>query len=286
MSIDQLVIGVDGSPGSLAAVQWGAELAGQCGAHVTAVYAQSPWLAMVFSIPPLDSDALRHEAEAELEGRWTEPLRQAGVKYDIRLGEDSPAQLLLDSARKLNADLLVVGRHGNAPWAPHVLGSVPRKLLQASGCPLVIVPPEATRQDAGRQGIVVGVDGSAVSIAALDWAVAFGAERHMELRAVTAVHVPELAQAPWLAKYELSTARKQALQELHTIVEERAGKPPIEIRSVVKLGHPNQVLTEEAARADLVVVGSRGRGATAAFLGGSVSQYVATRAPCPVVIHP
>jgi nucleotide-binding universal stress UspA family protein len=143
--------------------------------------------------------------------------------------------------------------------------------------------------------IVVGVDASAAAKAALRWAVDEGRLRQAAVVAVHAWEVPALALAPVdvvpapppidlvsLTK-ELGEAAEQLVRH---VVEEVAGDAAgVEVRPVATEGPAPTVLVEAARGADLVVVGSRGRGGFVGLLLGSVSDQVAHHAPCPVVIH-
>ena len=136
--------------------------------------------------------------------------------------------------------------------------------------------------------IVVGVDGSPASRAALSWALAEARLRGANLRAVHALTVATpfaLDAPPVLLPSLMEEAEQEAERELGDVVAEVAGDNldvPIE-RSVVE-GPAAERLLEAAAGADLLVVGSRGHGGFHGLLLGSVSQQCAHHAPCPVVI--
>jgi nucleotide-binding universal stress UspA family protein len=134
--------------------------------------------------------------------------------------------------------------------------------------------------------IVVGVDGSSCSREALRFAVAEARLRKAALRVVTAWHVPAIAYsggvAPVVDPKEFEQyAETVAEQALAALREQTEG---VDVERVTGEGQAAHVLLEEARDADLLVVGSRGRGGFTGLLLGSVSQQVAHHAPCPVVV--
>jgi nucleotide-binding universal stress UspA family protein len=136
--------------------------------------------------------------------------------------------------------------------------------------------------------IVVGVDGSEASHEALRYALRQAKLEGDRVRAVTAWHVPTVAYggpgvAPLVDVRAVYAKDADAILAgaLEAVESETGG---VEIARVVREGRPASVLTEEAESADLLVVGSRGRGGFKELLLGSVSHECAQRAPCPIVI--
>jgi nucleotide-binding universal stress UspA family protein len=138
--------------------------------------------------------------------------------------------------------------------------------------------------DARDTDIVVGVDGSPSAEAALRWAVTQARRSGARLRAVTAWEIP--VYAGWLPMIPFDEIGAAAGKMLSASVSEALdiGAPDVEVRENVLPGHPAQVLVDESAHAALLVVGSRGRGAFAGTLLGSVSQHCVQHARCPVVV--
>lgn len=285
MAYDRIVVGTDGSAGSLAATSWAARVADVCGAEVALVHGLAPLLEHMFSIPPLASDVLLTLVNENLSGRWSEPLREAAVEFEAVLIEDGAAAALLSTASQKHASLLVVGRHGHTRWAPHVMGGVVHKVLSDAICPVAIVPTSWEHRgiDAAPY-VVVGVDGSKSSVAALDWAIRHAERFAMGVRAVTAVATQVDGEIAWLAPSDDVTARTAAEEELRHLVEPRSAETDVELVMGVTLSRAGESLVEESESAALVVVGSRGLGSVAALLTGSTSHYVATRSLCPTVI--
>jgi nucleotide-binding universal stress UspA family protein len=154
--------------------------------------------------------------------------------------------------------------------------------------------PEGTvtePQDYSGQRIVVGVDGSPSSRAALRWAVWQAQLTGASIEAITAWQAPTLVgiTAPF-ASAEASDGgdgqiRASAESMLRTVVAQEVGPSTgIRVKAEVGEGSAAQLLLEAAKDAFLVVVGSRGHGGIAGTLLGSVSQSLAQHSPCPVLI--
>ena len=137
--------------------------------------------------------------------------------------------------------------------------------------------------------IVVGVDGSAGSLAALRWAAAEARVRKATLEVVVAWQYPALSTIPAFGVLppadEMATDAKQGLADLLRD-EGLLDDPGLEITEAVIQGTAGSALIGAATGADLLVVGSRGHGGFTGLLLGSVSQQCVTHAPCPVVVIP
>ncbi|MEU9048204.1 MULTISPECIES: universal stress protein [unclassified Kitasatospora] len=132
--------------------------------------------------------------------------------------------------------------------------------------------------------VVVGVDGSPSSHAALRWAVRQADRIGATVDAVGVWEPP--ARYGWSApvvdtSFDQEIAQRRFTEELHEVL---GPDRPVKVNEQLVLGNPAAVLLEAAAGAELLVVGSRGRGAFARALLGSVSQQCALHAHCPVVI--
>ena len=136
-----------------------------------------------------------------------------------------------------------------------------------------------------RGGIVVGVDGSPGSLAALRWAIREASARGQAVHAVTA----------WDGPTESTFGDMATVGDLHPViaaerilvaalVDAGATDSHVTVTTAPVQGHPAEVLMQQAERAELLVVGSRGHGRIFGALLGSVSQYLAGHAACPVVV--
>lgn len=142
--------------------------------------------------------------------------------------------------------------------------------------------------------IVVGVDGSPASQAALRWAAEEAALRDARLVAVWAwtfvppapMAEPGMIPMPAMDYSGAIEAERAAIEEeFQTALQEAFTDPPgVEVERRLVEGDPGHVLEEESRPAELVVVGSRGRSGIAAALLGSVSKHVVNNARCPVVV--
>ena len=138
-------------------------------------------------------------------------------------------------------------------------------------------------------GITVGIDGSAHSTRALDWALKEAAIRHAPVTVLTVHLVPAsgwtgnpITLPPDAAEEEKA---RQAAEELTLKATSQLGDaqpPSVTVRAIS--GFPAQALIEASRTADLLVVGSRGAGGFARLLVGSVSSQVVHHAHCPVVV--
>ena len=141
---------------------------------------------------------------------------------------------------------------------------------------------------AGSAKIVVGVDGSPSSRAALRWAVRQAVLTAGTVDAVMAWQVPMILRtSAWAPIYvdEASGFEEDARKTLDAVISDEV--EPADRRQVtarVVFGHPAEVLLDAASDADLLVIGSRGHGSFADALLGSVGQYCVHHAHCPVLI--
>ena len=135
-------------------------------------------------------------------------------------------------------------------------------------------------------GIVVGVDGSAGSLAAFRWAVHEASARGLQIRAVIAWEFPLESTFGDVATADDNFHPVVAAEEILVSALAAAGVAADDeaVTTTPVQGHPAEVLMQQAKDAELLVVGSRGHGRIFGALLGSVSQYVAAHAPCPVVV--
>lgn len=147
-----------------------------------------------------------------------------------------------------------------------------------------ISPPGASASESSAGRVVVGVDGSGGSIAALQWAARFASKFDVEIDAVTSWYYPTSYGFPggaieWRPDEDAEKIVAAAL------ISAFGDEIPNGLRFFVREGHPARVLVEASQGAQLLVVGSRGHGGFVGLLLGSVSTHCAEHSDCPVVIH-
>jgi nucleotide-binding universal stress UspA family protein len=195
---------------------------------------------------------LAHKLEPDL---TVETTVVDGLAFPV-LGEQSRA-----------ADLVVVGSRGMGSALSILAGSVSVDLAAYAHCSIVVVRPH--QDTPAGSTVVVGYDGSPASIAAFHFGRDYARRHGLSIRLIT-------VRSPGTSHHaELSS-------ELLSPADSGPDEPPIEIDRVV--GHPAEQLLRLSADAQLVVVGSRGRGGFTGLLLGSVSQTVLHHSDCPVVI--
>jgi nucleotide-binding universal stress UspA family protein len=276
-----ITIGYDGSRCANRALDWAAAQAARRDGVVRIVSCfevpttGQPW----FVAAPGDLASVRDSAERLVSAAAESCARQhpqAAIEQFVALGP--PSIELVDEAD--GSDLLVVGRHGHRRFDSWRLGSVADSVARHTPCPVVVVPDRRLGPACDR--IVVGVDGSAASDAALAWAGDEADERRAELVVVhcwSYAYGSELSSA---AGHDLTGV--DAALELQTAVRSARDHQLGAVTDRLVEGHPAHTLIEESHHADLVVVGTRGRGAVRSALFGSTSHRVSSAASCPTVI--
>jgi nucleotide-binding universal stress UspA family protein len=277
-----ILVGVDGSEPSLAAVRWAAAEARLRGRPVRLVHTFiGPMVAAPMMVPPYDwlPDVLRKEAEGLVQ-QAVEVARS--VAPDVHVTGDvisGPAgQLLVEMSA--SAHLVALGHRGHGGFASLLLGSVASTVTAHAHTPVVVVRSVPTAPGP----VVAGVDGSAPSQAALEFAFEEADLRGVPLRAVYAWHPPS---APWRAdlRYdpaEIETAQRHQVRDWVQPVHDKY--PRVAVEHLLVVGQPATSLLEAARGTGLLVIGSRGRGAFTGMVLGSVSQQVIHHASGAVAV--
>ncbi|SDM35650.1 universal stress protein [Allokutzneria albata] len=275
---EPIVVGVSPFADRRPVVTWAAREAVRRGRPLRLVHVcqESSWLRA--SRVDYGTDAvfgLRARGEAVLrEVEATVRTAHPGLAVTTRLADGDPAAVLAEESRA--AELLVVGTHDQGRFADLVLGSVAKELIRHSAAPVVTVPQLERPPEDGP--VVVGVDGTEVSQAALEFALQ-GAS--CSGRALYAVHC-------WLTPLDRAERSLVRAEERRVLAEALAGVaerfPDVRVIPVLSGGDPAEELVRRSRDASMVVVGSHRRGTLAAAVLGSVSRDVVRHACCPVAV--
>ncbi|WP_017596496.1 universal stress protein [Nocardiopsis potens] len=288
--LPEVVVGVDGSPGSRTALDWAAAAAERRGARLVVVNAlDMPMVALPFSSP------VRMNPMAEVTDRASGVLTTAlgrvaetapGLKARTEVSLTDPASALLDASEE--AELVVVGSRGLGGVGSLFLGSVSTRVTSHASCPVAVVPPESgAARTPGR--VVVGVDGSEPADAALRFALDEAARTGAELTVVHAWQPPVPYDTGTFAVgvgFDREAFALRAREAVQTSVDKLRTPADADVRvrvSVVE-DQPAHALLTAGRDADLVVVGGRGRGGFRGLLLGSVGQSVLHHAEVPVAV--
>jgi nucleotide-binding universal stress UspA family protein len=278
----EVVVGVDGSPESTAAMEYAADLAQRRRERLAVVHAIRHSAYPPMPIGTLHPVSLgRPTARELLDNAVTKVSRQwPDLHVRGRLADSPPGVTLVRESRR--ADTVVVGRRGSGGFPGMVLGSTTLQLATQARCPVIVVPLPG--QEAPRHGVVVGVDGSAISEAAIEYAFRAASETREPLTAVHAWTSPARSEPHGMVPLVYDPALVTREEEL-VLAESLAGwsekYPEVEVTSRVVHAHPVTTLVKLATSARLLVVGSHG---SHLLRLGSVSHRVLHHAASPVAI--
>lgn len=228
------------------------------------------------TLPLVATPQLRRLANEQL-WQFVEPVLGDRVHVTLELRDGEPWREIRRMADELAADLLVMGTHGRGGFERLLLGSVAEKLLHSVACPVLTVCHEEPRGGAAPglpARILCATDLSELSTHTIAFALSLAAEHQSH---VTLLHVLEGQPA--------GTADRQwAGQQLQRAVSDEA-RAWCEVEERVETGRAYARILELAKveRSDLIVIGSRGRGALGTAFFGSTSQHVVRAAACPVL---
>jgi nucleotide-binding universal stress UspA family protein len=232
----------------------------------------------------------REVAEAELV-KAGERARAGGLTVETTMKGGHPAREILALADRAQADMLVIGTHGRGGVEHLLLGSVAEKIMRKASCPVLVVPPGAPGDsDALFSRILCPIDGSAASAHALTYALSLARETDGH---VTLLYVVEpVPAAGEFGALDVEEYRRAGEEHARKVLREAV---PDDVRTWCRLdervatGKPSERILDAATteRADVIVMGVRGRGAIDLLAFGSTTNEVIRRAGCPVLaVHP
>ncbi|WP_116248014.1 universal stress protein [Nocardiopsis sp. FIRDI 009] len=294
-----VVVGVDGTPAAHAALEWAAEAAARRGAQLRIVHGMGEDSVVAHGAPEhrLAVEEARRYARGLLDDgadlvRGTHP----GVDVVTVLAAEDAPEAVMGEAR--HGDVIVVGSRGLGAVRAMLHGSMGPRATSEAPCPVVFVPAHedeptpVTGPPAPKGRIVVGVDGSDSSRRALRFGLNEALLSGASVEVVNSWEVPLPADVSALeadareAHEEVFDRQSEEIVAgvLAEVIDDRTEN--LDISAVRMQADPVEALLEAGRDADLIVVGSRGRGGVSGLLLGSVSQGVLHRALVPVAVLP
>ena len=283
-----ILAGVDGSVASDAAIRFATREAVLRQAPLTLMHVLSP-------IPEWGAPSMHSEVTAAWEDNARHIVEQARKTTAATSGESalldvrteiaystaaSAASVLVDASAQ--AQLIVVGSRGMGALGRLVLGSVSNALVQHARCPVAVIHDDAGLAN-DNAPILVGVDGSPASEAAIALAFDEASRRRVQLVALHAwsdVGVFPVLGMDW-RDYETRGAQLLA----KSLADGQARFPDVQVQRRLVCDKPSHWLIEESQQAQLVVVGSHRRGRLPGITLGSVSSALAHSTRTPLIIH-
>ncbi len=288
---NEIVVAVDGSDAGTAAVAWAANAAVKRNAPLKLVtaYTMPQFMYADGMVPPQELyDELENEAMDKINNARAQVSElDENIQVSHFVAEATPIDLLLSLSD--DADIIVMGSRGLGGLSGLVLGSVSSAVVSHASCPVVVVRKDNDVVPETKYGpVVVGVDGSDISREALAYAFREADARGATLRAVHSwadaqVQTSLVGLSAVQSQLDAMTAQERKVLE-DELAPYREKYPDVEVEEVVERDRPIQVLKENAADAQLLVLGSHGRGGFRGMLLGSTSRALLQYAPCPMMV--
>ncbi|BBY37288.1 universal stress protein [Mycobacterium mantenii] len=282
-----IIVGVDESPAAKVAVRWAAYDAELRRVPLTLVHAISPEIA---TWPEVRLPAGLARWQQDRGRRLVDEAFEAVEKVSRRGGPPEVHTEVLPSAAvptlvdlSKDAELVVAGCSGTGGWAGRPMGSVSSGLLRYAHCPVAIIHDEDPSTSHPSQApVLVGIDGSSASELATAIAFDEASRRNVGLLALHAWTDTDVSDWPGIDWPPTESMAEEVLAERLAGWQERY--PDVRVDRIVARDRPAHQLVERSEDAQLVIVGSRGRGGFADLLVGSVGEAVTQMARVPVIV--
>ncbi|QIS03672.1 universal stress protein [Nocardia brasiliensis] len=283
---DQIIAAVDGSASSYQAAAWAAVEATlhHRALHLVTSMAIQGGYGPGLSLGESDLEWLRRDGERILNeakriARTAAPGEEPSITTEVSFQLVIP--MLIE--RSAHASMLVVGSRGMGAFQRGLLGSVSTATTHHARCPVAVIHGTAAIDAVSATlPVLVGVDGTANSVPALELAFEEASRRKV---ALTALHTWSDVSGLDLPVTGWDAARETAEAVLAESLAGYADRyPDVAVRRIVKADRPVRALLDESANAQLVVVGSHGRGGFASMLLGSTSNALLHSVEAPMIV--
>ncbi len=287
-----VVVGYDGSPTAVLALDWAAGAAAAYRVPLVLLRARPDAEGEVVEVDSDEAEELLGESQAEMLQDAADRVGATYPELEVRVvvHPDAPVQALLDASD--TADLIVMGSRGLEGFRGLVLGSTTMNVTPHARCPVVVLyQPDEESEHAQANArhpdeVVVGYDGSSSADVALAFALRHAEATGLGVAVVIATKTRGKAmpaQPVTLDTEDLGDAMRDLIREAQAVV---ATHPDVPVTFLHAQGRPAAALIQEASGAPLGVVGARGRGGFAGLVLGSVGLQMLIHAECPVaVVH-
>jgi nucleotide-binding universal stress UspA family protein len=280
MSVDTVVVGLDGSEGSKGALRW--VVTDFPEAEVVAVHGFPGDARFAVRMRP-DLDRLRSDHERLLESDWAAGGSDHPSLRTMLIDSDG-ATALVKAAEEVEADAIVVGHKGRSAWSEASIGSVVGRILHQSDRPVIVTNPEVSPALISGP-VVVALATFEPDGGALAWAAGFASDRGIPLALLHVVEpLPYVGRTHAVDLGPIHELGKGSLEGLVRTIS--SDYPGIDVSGEMSAGDPVVHLAEASRRASLVVVGSRRLGDARGYTIGSIAHHLPALAACPVVAVP
>ncbi|MFA5355107.1 MAG: universal stress protein [Thermodesulfovibrionales bacterium] len=279
--VKKVLVAIDGSESGMNALRQSFRLAAQ----------EKSWITVVCVVPPYQGDldmvgvgnvmeAMRKPCEDAL--KEAESMAKAeGALIKTVCEEGEAYERIIDLAEAENAELIIMGRRGLSGLERALMGSVTARVIGHSRRDVLVVPRTATEVSWKR--ILLAIDGSKYSAAAIERAIDFAEGYGGELRIISVVDLPTefYGEAPNVVDDIIGKAKGYV-----EAAQKKAGERGVRAETFVREGETHQVIADMAKelQADTIVMGSHGRTGLKRLLMGSTTEKVIGYASCPVLV--